>query len=148
MLPCGCEISTKDAPYIWRKKYGYAMELQLVYKALKIEVMISKKFEGLKVDERMRSPSNESFFDYMVEYTQELVPQELILKAIVNALKGSTFYAKDWLGRCRKCQNWLYGDQEPPTSWLTVEKCKTEHICYVSCSKFMMNPSKVMNPHL
>lgn len=151
-LPCGCGYSRETAPFmhIQRKaQKGDRGDLyRFGYKSFNLEAIISKDFEVVTYSERfIFTPSHKALFDYVQDKTQEIIEQDLILKAFIDAFYRDIHGSWEWFVRCGKCAHRAVDGGLEKLS-VKTKKCNLNKFCIINCDQFKLDPEKEIKPHL
>jgi hypothetical protein len=122
LLPCGCNTKAEDAPYIE------------IHRRQNIRDLIKLSYKSFKVESDKRRYS--TFFNYVRKKSMEIVQQDLLLKAVINARFENTVYKNHWKERCSKCACWLKDST----------KCSKVDLCLMTCNVFKLDPDYALKP--
>ncbi len=116
-LPCGCGVAKEDAVYIYTKWYAKTgLEVYIHYKGLEVEAFIP------------HDEDDETALKRLLDKVKNHPQEELLKKAIEDALYGRSLYWKDWMIRCSKCKHF--------TSPYHKKKCEIHDWCSIDCRDF------------
>lgn len=125
-LPCGCNVKTEDAVYIY------------VWYAGRRGKNICIRYKDINIDEwcqRGEHPEEE-----LKKLIKGHPAQKLLEKAVENAIYGRSLYHRDWITRCSKCSNFIpfegtaYDITHSMQQWR--KKCKIHDWCSIDCEDF------------